>query len=42
MGAILYKDKVYGVGGSIIEGYYKVTDRKFYEEHDGCRSEKTA
>ena len=32
MGAILYKDKVYGVGGSIIEGYYKVADGKFYEE----------
>ena len=32
MGAILYRDKVYGVGGSIIEGYYKVADGKFYEE----------
>lgn len=32
MGAILYKDKVYGVGGSIIEGYYKSADGKFYEE----------
>lgn len=32
MGAILYKDKVYGAGGSIIEGYYKSADGKFYEE----------
>ena len=32
MGAILYKGKVYGAGGSIIEGYYKVADGKFYEE----------
>jgi len=32
MSAILYKGKVYGVGGSIIEGYYKVADGKFYEE----------
>lgn len=32
MGAIIYKDKVYGAGGSIIEGYYKSADGKFYEE----------
>ena len=32
MSAILYKGKVYGAGGSIIEGYYKVADGKFYEE----------
>ena len=33
-GAIIYQDKVYGAGGdgSIIEGYYKVADGKFYEE----------
>lgn len=35
MGVIRYKDLEYGGGSSVVEGYYKIADGKFYEHFDG-------
>jgi len=35
MGIIKYKDIAYGGGSSVVEGYYKIADGKFYEHFDG-------